>query len=115
MFNALQLDGVRLDGDGLEQLAKASRLDVDAFKGCVGSGRHEQAIRASVSEVTSEGIRGTPTFVVGPTTTTGTVEGELVRGAVPLGVLQSKINAILDAKPTPAAATTSGATDKRTP
>lgn len=114
MFNALELDSATLDADQLDQLAKSSGLEGSAFQECVASRRHEQEILAGVREATSKGIHGTPTFIVGTATTKDIVEGELVIGAVPLGVLQSKINAILDPKSAPVAAPTTGG-GKRVP
>lgn len=54
---------------------------------CVDSRRYKEAVQLGVAEASGKRIRSTPTFVVGRTTQTG-VDGELVVGAVPLGVLQ---------------------------
>jgi protein-disulfide isomerase len=72
--------------------AKDMGLDMAAFKACLDSNKHKAAIEADTKFGASIGISGTPSFVIGKTTEEG-VDGELVVGALPLGMFEEKIKA----------------------
>jgi protein-disulfide isomerase len=75
------------------ELAGKSGLDANRFRVCLESGKYEDEIRQDVASATAKGIHATPTFIVGKSTAGG-VEGEVVVGAVPLGILQQKIESL---------------------
>jgi protein-disulfide isomerase len=59
----------------LQAVAQEVGLDMAAYDQCVASGRHEQAIQASVEEAERLGATGTPAFFI---------NGRLLSGAQPL-------------------------------
>jgi len=59
---------------GLINLAKETGLDVDKFSICLDSRKYEQIIKDEMGEGVSQGIKGTPSFLI---------NGELVSGAYP--------------------------------
>lgn len=100
IHDLMQSEGETLDNDKIGEFAKTSALDVNGLRECLESGKYKDAIRLGISEASSKGIQATPTFVVGKSTQTG-VEGELVLGAMPFGIFQKKIDAIVTGKSSP--------------
>ena len=66
------------------------KMDVNAFRTCVESGKYRNPVQTDVMEAMKIGASGTPTFIVGKTTPEG-VDGELVVGAMPFSVFDEKI------------------------
>lgn len=74
---------------GFYDIAQAAGIDVDAVKKCVDSGKYEQKVKdQSEFGANTFGVTGTPGNVL-INTTTG--EYEVVSGAVPFSVIDSKI------------------------
>lgn len=93
MHDRLQLDPSRLELENLVNHAREVGADAVTFRQCVESGKHRKAIQQEAYEFTSKGVRGTPTFVIGKNAS-GSVEGELVLGAVPFGIFEKKLSEI---------------------
>lgn len=93
MHGRMQSEAGELGVDTLAGLAKEVGIDVAKFQGCLEARRYEGAIEEGRREASSNGIRGTPTFVIGKSTPAG-VEGELVTGALPFGTFEEKIRAL---------------------
>ena len=53
--------------DQLNSLAQSAGLDMTAFRACLESGKHAQAIQDSVARIQKLNISGTPMFLVGRT------------------------------------------------
>ncbi len=75
-------------------------LDVERFKACLESGRHEAAVRADSQAGAKAGVRGTPSFIIGKSGSGDTISGTIVRGAQPLAKFQQVIKLVQH--PTPA-------------
>jgi protein-disulfide isomerase len=71
------------------------KLDMKAYTPCAASSKYDAEIRAEMAEGTAIGITGTPTFVIGPTTTSG-VEGPVLVGALPYAHFDAKLKDLLD-------------------
>lgn len=69
-------------------------MDTAKFRHCIESGKQREAVQQHVHEAAAKGLTGTPVFVIGKATPTG-VEGEVVLGAMPFGVFEQKLNALL--------------------
>jgi predicted DsbA family dithiol-disulfide isomerase len=82
----------------LEPHAEALGLDLGAFQDCMSSDRHAPAIRQDMQIARSNGITGTPGFVLArtdpgdPKKVTGV---KFLRGAQPFAVFKSAIDAAL--------------------
>jgi protein-disulfide isomerase len=72
--------------DGFLNLAESLRLDTEAFAACLDDGRYEANIRANIQAANNSGINSTPSFYI---------NGELVRGNLPLANFQQLIDAAL--------------------
>jgi len=82
MHNRMSADPTKLDMNNLTSYAKDLKLDAEAFRSCVESGKYKSTVQKQATEATTIGANGTPSFVVGRSTTEG-VDGELVVGALP--------------------------------
>jgi protein-disulfide isomerase len=80
----------RLAMDDILGSAASVKLDVNAFKSCVESGKYKSAIQGDTAEAARIGAEGTPSFVIGRTTPDG-VDGELIVGAQPYPVFDLKL------------------------
>ncbi|HEY1342075.1 MAG TPA: thioredoxin domain-containing protein [Bryobacteraceae bacterium] len=92
--------GANPDRLGLPDLLATAgdlKLDVNAFKSCVESGKYKTAVETDVSEAMRIGADGTPSFVIGKSTPDG-VEGELIVGAQPYPVFDLKLRQLANTK-----------------
>jgi len=78
----------------LPDYASTIGLDTHRFRDCLSADKTPR-INSDVSEANAIGISGTPSFVIGRTTD-GEITGERVVGALPLGIFETKINALLE-------------------
>ncbi len=80
--------------------AKAVGLELGDFEACMESKRHEAAVRADMEAGIAAGVRGTPTFFIGPLDADGTTmrAGNIVTGAQPYRVFQRALDSLLAAK-----------------
>ena len=53
-----------LSDEDLEARAVALELDMEAFRSCVQSGRHEEAVQAGLRDGAAAGVSGTPAFFI---------------------------------------------------
>ena len=80
----------------LTALAQKSGLDVEAFRACLSSGRHAEAVKASVQRVQELQINGTPMFLIGRTAEGGqavTIQ-KAIEGAQPYEVFRAAIDEV---------------------
>jgi protein-disulfide isomerase len=78
-----------LDLNSLIADATSLKMDANAFKTCVESGKYKEAVQSDVLEAMRIGADGTPSFVIGKSTPEG-VDGELLVGAMPYPVFQKR-------------------------
>ncbi len=80
--------------------AKAVGLDLADFEACMESKRHEAAVREDMEAGVAAGVRGTPTFFIGPLDADGKTmrAGNIVTGAQPYRVFQRALDSLLAAK-----------------
>jgi protein-disulfide isomerase len=71
---------------GFMSVAQQVGLDIEAFTACINDGRYEDRILANIQAANRSGITSTPNFFV---------NGQLVRGNLPLANFQQLLNAEL--------------------
>jgi protein-disulfide isomerase len=79
-----------LDRDEALNYATSLNLDSNSFRSCLDGRTHKSRIEHDIEEAIDNGVRGTPAFVLGRNGESS-VEGELILGAVPLGIFERKI------------------------
>jgi protein-disulfide isomerase len=87
----------KLDLDSLVADAADLKMDVGTFRACVESEKYKNAVQTDVMEAMKIGATGTPTFVIGRSTSDG-VDGELVVGAQPYPMFDQKLKELGSAK-----------------
>ncbi|MDR3704127.1 MAG: thioredoxin domain-containing protein [Candidatus Sulfopaludibacter sp.] len=80
----------KLDMNSIMAEAAGLNMDTAAFKSCVESEKYKMAIQNDVLEAAKIGADGTPTFVIGRSTTLG-VDGEVLVGAQPYPAFDQKL------------------------
>jgi protein-disulfide isomerase len=95
MHDHMQGNPTRLDMADLLGYAEGISIDVPAFRQCIENGKYKGVIKQEVRDATGKGARGTPAFVIGKSTPTG-VEGELLIGTQPYGVLDEKLKNLIN-------------------
>jgi protein-disulfide isomerase len=86
--------------DQLVPLAQAAGLDANAFRTCLESGKHSQAVKDSVARIQKLGISGTPHFLIGrtPAGNAPMTIAKIVEGAQPYSAFQAAIEQVLASK-----------------
>lgn len=84
-----------LNDDSILNLASYLKLDLDKFRLCLGTSRYKVAIQNDSVQATTLNITGTPTFVLGRSTT-GTLEGTRMVGLQSFSAFQAKIEDLLE-------------------
>ena len=81
----------------LKRYAQEIGLDGEKFNQCLGRGRYAGEMEKDIAEGTKAGVRGTPSFVIGPSGSGATITGTIVRGARPLARFKQVIENVLKA------------------
>jgi|SRR5688572_17613574 len=68
----------------LAEHAQTAGADARKLTECLGSGRYAAQVARGLTDGAALGVKGTPTFVVGKTTSGDVVQGTAIRGAQPL-------------------------------
>ena len=97
MHGQLFANQMNLQAEQLPMYAQRIRLaDLAAFERCLDSGKYTESIKASVTEGTLAGVRGTPSFLLGLTDANGSVKAvKLIQGAQSYAVFQKVIDELL--------------------
>jgi len=88
--NQSGIDGGWANYSSLKEYAKVLELDETSFVDCMDSGNYDEAIAFNLDVGISNGVKGTPSFVV-----VGLNGQELISGPQPYPVFQSTIDAML--------------------
>jgi len=79
----------KLDGEGLEKLAKDSGANVDKFRECMNAKKYSQYVQEDMAYGEKIGVKSTPTFFV---------NGQLISGALPIESFSEVIDEELEGK-----------------
>ena len=87
-----------LNPDSILQYGKDAKLNMPAFRACLGDRKYSSAIQKDIADAGALGITGTPSFVVGRTGK-DQIEGVRIVGAVPYNAFETVINKLLSSTP----------------
>ena len=80
---------------GVLSIAAEEQLDTAALQTCMERKATVAVINANRSEASLHNINATPTFVIGPTQSNGSLDGQIIEGALPWATFQSTIEKAL--------------------
>ena len=80
---------------GVLTIAAEEQLDTAALQTCMERKATVAVINANRSEASLHNISATPTFVIGPTKSDGSLDGDVIEGALPWSTFQSTIDVAL--------------------
>ena len=80
----------------LPEHAQAAGADRTKLDECLASGRHAARVAQGLADGAAIGVRGTPSFVIGKTTSGNVVQGTPIRGAQPLEVFRRIIDQAIE-------------------
>ena len=84
-----------LNCKGILAIAAEEKLNITALKACMERESTLAAINANRSEASLHNISATPTFIIGPTRSNGSLDGQIIQGALPWATFQSTIETAL--------------------
>ncbi len=86
-----------LDIEHILNFAGNLKLDTGVLRACIDAGKYKETVQNDVLEAMKIGANGTPTFIVGKSVGEG-VDGELVVGAMPFQMFDSKLRELQGTK-----------------
>lgn len=94
MHDILFTNVKKTDEDDFINNASQLKLNAKTFKNCISGDRHHAAIEKDITDANKAGLSGTPSFVIGKTTS-DIIEGGVVVGAHPISSLKKHIEKYL--------------------
>lgn len=95
IFTRTKSNGNGLAKDNLYTIAADLGLNSTGLKSCVEAEKYTEEIKKDLSDASSAGANGTPTFFIGKSTLDGVIDGKIIVGAQPFSVFQSTIDGLL--------------------
>jgi protein-disulfide isomerase len=95
MHDSIFSDQKKMEVEDLREKARVLGVDMSTFNSCLDSGKYAAEIKKDIADGTKAGVRGTPSFVLGPTNENGEVKGPFIRGAQPTAYFKNQIDLLL--------------------
>ena len=76
-------------------IAKDLGLNVSAFQSCLDSNKYKDEVNKDIADGQKVGVNGTPSFFVGKSNSSGTIDGTIIVGAQPYAAFQTAIDQLL--------------------
>lgn len=92
IFKTTTSNGNGMTMDQLYGLATTIGIDQAAFKTCVDTDKYKDEVAKDLADAAAIGATGTPSFVIGASTDSGEIEGQLVVGAQPYAAFKTIID-----------------------
>jgi len=96
IFNRTSSNGNGMEKSELYTIASDLGLNDGQFKECLDSEKYKAEVQADIADASNAGASATPTFFIGKSTDSGTIEGQQVVGAQPFSVIKSAIDVMLE-------------------
>lgn len=95
IFKRTTSNGNGLDRAKLDKIALDNGLNEANFKACLDSEKYKEEVSKDLADATTAGATGTPSFVIGKSTDSGEIEGQLMVGAQPYGAFKTILDELL--------------------
>jgi protein-disulfide isomerase len=70
-------------------------LNINTFTSCLSNTAKADEVKKDIADGSAAGASGTPTFLVGKSTSDGKIDGDLLVGAQPFAAFQAVIDPLL--------------------
>jgi protein-disulfide isomerase len=95
LFNKTTSNGNGLTEDAVLKIAADLGYNSGLVKSCIDSDKYKDEIAKDITDGNNAGATGTPSFFVGKSDSSGTIEGTLIVGALPYTEFSKEIDALL--------------------
>lgn len=95
MFTETTSNGTGLTQDQVLKIAGNLGFNADQVKSCIDSAKYKAQISKDIADGGAAGVSGTPSFFIGKSDPSGTIEGTLIVGAVPYSDFSTEIEKLL--------------------
>ncbi|PIY79963.1 MAG: hypothetical protein COY80_05400 [Candidatus Pacebacteria bacterium CG_4_10_14_0_8_um_filter_42_14] len=95
IFTRTISNGNGLDDAKIQTIASDLGLDTASFTTCLSDKAMEDEVKKDLADGGKAGASGTPTFIIGKSTSDGEISGDLVVGAQPYSVFKAVIDPLL--------------------
>lgn len=95
IFKRTTSNGNGLDDAKIQTIASDLKLNIGTFTTCLSNKTMMDEVKKDIADGSAAGASGTPTFLIGKTTSDGKVEGDLLIGAQPFAAFQALIDPLL--------------------
>lgn len=95
MFTQTTSNGTGLSVDKLYTIAGEVGLNAANFKACLDGDKHKDEVKKDLADAGTAGADGTPTFFVGKSDPSGTINGTRLVGAQPYAAFSTIIDGLL--------------------
>lgn len=96
IFTRTKSNGNGLSEADLTTIATDLGLNLSSFNSCIADAAQTDEVKKDIADGSAAGASGTPTFVIGKSTNTGEIDGDLVVGAQPYAAFQAVIDPLLE-------------------
>lgn len=95
IFTKTTSNGTGLSLEQLPVIAQSLGLNAAQFQSCLDTGKYKDYVDKDIAYATKVGVSGTPTWFVGKSSPTGTIDGQIIVGAQPFNAFQPTIDNLL--------------------
>ena len=95
IFKRTTSNGTGLDDAKIQTIASDLKLNMSSFTACLSNKAMMDEVKKDIADGSAAGASGTPTFLIGKTTSDGKIEGDLLIGAQPFTAFQAVIDPLL--------------------
>ncbi|NCN06653.1 MAG: DsbA family protein [Candidatus Pacebacteria bacterium] len=95
IFARTASNGNGLDATKIQKIATDLGLNIDSFTTCLDDPAMAEEVQKDLADGSAAGASGTPSFIIGKSTSNGVIEGDLVVGAQPYATFETIIDALL--------------------
>lgn len=95
IFKRTTSNGNGLDDAKIKTIASDLGLNTNSFTSCLSNKEMEDEVKKDIADGSAAGASGTPTFLIGKSTSDGKIDGDLLIGAQPFAAFQAVIDPLL--------------------
>jgi protein-disulfide isomerase len=95
IFKRTTSNGKGLDDAKIQTIASDLKLNMKTFTSCLSNTAKADEVKKDVADGSAAGASGTPTFLIGKSTSDGKIDGDLLVGAQPFAAFQAVIDPLL--------------------